>query len=287
MLLITAPTSTIGSLLVDELLAQGAPLRVIARDPSKVRAGVEVAAGSHGDPAAIGRACEGVDAVFWLSPNLPGAETADDSFANFARPAVEAFKRHGVKRVVGISALGHGTPQAENAGLVTATHRLDDLIAGSGVAYRAVACPSFMHNLLNHVESIKQGTFYMTIDPGLKAPTVAAADIAATCARLLLDDTWTGNGQVACLGPEDLSPADWARIISESIGSEVRYQQVSSESLVERMTGFGYSPAMAKGMAEMFDAKNAGLDNVEPRTPENSTPTTFRQWCQEVLLPAL
>jgi hypothetical protein len=34
-------------------------------------------------------------------------------------------------------------------------------------------------------------------------------------------------------------------------------------------------------------AKNDGLDNAEPRTPENSTPTSFRQWCAEVLSPAL
>ena len=30
-----------------------------------------------------------------------------------------------------------------------------------------------------------------------------------------------------------------------------------------------------------------GLDNVEPRTPQNTTPTTFRQWCEEVLTPAV
>jgi hypothetical protein len=40
-------------------------------------------------------------------------------------------------------------------------------------------------------------------------------------------------------------------------------------------------------MAEMAAAKNAGLDNAVPRTPENTTPTTFRQWCEEVLEPAV
>jgi hypothetical protein len=37
---------------------------------------------------------------------------------------------------------------------------------------------------------------------------------------------------------------------------------------------------------EMHAAKNQGLDNSEPRTPENTTPTSFRQWCEEVLKPA-
>jgi hypothetical protein len=33
-------------------------------------------------------------------------------------------------------------------------------------------------------------------------------------------------------------------------------------------------------------AKNDGLGNAESRTPENTTPTSFRQWCEGVLTPA-
>jgi hypothetical protein len=38
---------------------------------------------------------------------------------------------------------------------------------------------------------------------------------------------------------------------------------------------------------DMAAAKNQGLDNAVRRTPENSTPTSFRQWCEEVLKPAV
>ena len=31
----------------------------------------------------------------------------------------------------------------------------------------------------------------------------------------------------------------------------------------------------------------ASTHNAEPRTPESTTPTTFRQWCEEVLKPAV
>jgi hypothetical protein len=37
----------------------------------------------------------------------------------------------------------------------------------------------------------------------------------------------------------------------------------------------------------MMAAKERGLDNGEPRTLEATTPTTFRQWCGEVLKPAV
>jgi len=49
----------------------------------------------------------------------------------------------------------------------------------------------------------------------------------------------------------------------------------------------GSSEAMTSGMVEMMIAKDRGLDNAEPRTPESSTPTSFRQWCTEVLKPAV
>ncbi|GAA1883746.1 NAD(P)H-binding protein [Streptantibioticus ferralitis] len=292
MLVITAPTSTIGRQLVDALLDLGAPLRLVARDPSRlapeVRERAEVVEGSHSDAAVIDRACEGAEAVFWLAPDDPAAPSTEAAYVDFTRPACEAFARHGVKRVVGISVLGRGTPMAGHAGLVTASLAMNDLIAASGVAYRAVSCPSFMHNLLHQVGAIKdQGKFFMMIDPDLKSPTVATRDIAATAARLLLDDSWKGSGQVACLGPEDLSPNEMAQIISEVLGTEISYRQIPGAAFKERLTGFGMTDAMAQGMVDMFDAKNQGLDNAEPRTPESTTPTTFRQWCEEVLKPAV
>ncbi|MEV0276619.1 NAD(P)H-binding protein [Streptomyces sp. NPDC050610] len=294
MIVITAPTSTIGRVLVDDLLARGTRLRLVARDPSRLapevreHAGVEVVQGSHGDPAVIDQACAGAEAVFWLAPDDPSAPSLEAAYADFTRPAADAFARHGVKRVVGISALGRGTALVERAGLVAASLAMGDLIAASGVAYRAVVCPSFMHNLLNHATAIKEkGMFFMMSAPDLKSPTVATRDIADTAARLLLDSSWSGAGQVPCLGPEDLSPNDMARIISEVLGKEIGYQQIPGAALKDRLTGFGMTDAMAQGMVDMFDAKNQGLDLAEPRTAESTTPTTFRQWCEEVLKPAV
>ncbi len=74
-----------------------------------------------------------------------------------------------------------------------------------------------------------------------------------------------------------------AEIISEVLGKEVRFQQTTFEDYKDRFVGFGMSEAMAQGMTDMAAAKNQGLDNVVQRTPENTTPTSFREWCEEVL----
>ena len=44
---------------------------------------------------------------------------------------------------------------------------------------------------------------------------------------------------------------------------------------------------MAQGMIDMMDAIKAGIYSGYPRTAENTTPTSFRQWCEEVLKPAV
>jgi len=47
------------------------------------------------------------------------------------------------------------------------------------------------------------------------------------------------------------------------------------------------SDAMAQGMLDMAVAKDNGLDNAEPRTPQSTIPTSFRQWCEDVLKPVV
>jgi uncharacterized protein YbjT (DUF2867 family) len=292
MIVITTPAGGIGHQVLENLLDSGEHLRLVARDRSGIaadtRPGVEVVEGSHGDPAVVDKAFDGADAVFWLTPPDPRAGSVEAAYTGFTRPAAEAFRKYGVKRVVGVSALGRGTPWAAHAGYVTASLAMDDLIAGTGVAYRALTNPSFMDNIAAQAAAIKnQGMFFSPIDGDRKLPSVATRDIAAAASRLLLDDRWSGVGEVPLLGPEDLSFNDMARIISEVLGRQVRFQQIPFAAYKDRFVGFGLSDAMAQGMTDMAWAKNEGLDNAVERTPENSTPTSFRQWCEAVLKPAV
>ena len=51
--------------------------------------------------------------------------------------------------------------------------------------------------------------------------------------------------------------------------------------------GGGMSEGMTQAVIDMTVAKNEGMDNMEPRTPQSTTPTSFHQWCEEVLKPAV
>jgi uncharacterized protein YbjT (DUF2867 family) len=296
MIVITTPTGDIGSQVLSTLLecapARGEDLRVIVRDPARlsaaVRDRVDVVTGSHADADVVDRAFGGADAAFWIVPPDAQAPSLQVAYSGFTQAAAKAFTAHGVGHVVGVSAIGRGTPAAGHAGLVTASLEMDDLIASTGAAYRALANPSFMDNLLREVDSIRdEGVFTDTAAAGRKAPAVATRDIAAAAARLLLDRSWTGSGSVPVLGPEDLSPDDMARIMTEVLGRPVRYQRQSLEDFGAALASYGIGDAFVQGMVDMMRAKDEGLDDGVPRTPETASPTTFRQWCEDVLKPAV
>lgn len=289
MIVLTTPTGDIGSQVLSALLEKDENLRVVVRDPAKLPAGVrdrvDVVTGSHGDPDVVDRALAGADAVFWLVPPNSQAPSLTDAFSGFTEAAAKRFTDVG--HVVGVSALGRSTPVAGQAGLVTASLAVDDLIADTGVAYRALANPSFMDNTLRQVDSIRDGVFTGTATPDRKAPAAATADIAAAAARLLTDRSWTGADSVAVLGPEDISPNDMAATMSDVLGRSIRYEHRSLDQLAAGLAGAGMSDAFVQGYVDMMRAKDNGLDDGVPRTPETRSPTSFRQWCERVLRPVV
>src|SRR5467141_2968272 len=125
MIVVTTPTGSIGRQVLENILDGGQSIRVIARDPSglprQVLDRVDVVEGSHGNIDVVNKAFAGADSVFWLCPPNPRAESVEAAYVDFTRPAADAIRSKGVKRVVAVSALGRGTAMARNAGYVTAS----------------------------------------------------------------------------------------------------------------------------------------------------------------------
>lgn len=288
MIVICTPTSQIGRQLLVNLLDSGAPIRVITRDPSRLapqsHGRVEVVQGSLTDVDVVTEAFADADSVFWLLPSDPTATNLEERTLEFTRPLCEAVTKRNVKRLVYVGGLGHKeVTDADSTGRV-----MDELIEKTGVSYRTLRMPAFMENLLWQVEPIKhQGMFFYPISGDRKLPTCSSRDIAAVAARLLLDDSWSGQDYVPILGPEDLSYNDEAQIMSEVLQRPIRYQQVPAEAYKATLMQQGQTEASAQWLVDLLTAIDGGLYNAEPRTPESTTPTSFRQWCEEVLKPAV
>jgi hypothetical protein len=90
------------------------------------------------------------------------------------------------------------------------------------------------------------------------------------------------------LGPLDLSHNDIAQIMSEVLDKPVRFRQFAAdETFKARLLQSGRSEAMTQGYLDMWTAYDQGLTTDEPRTPEGTTPTSFRQWYEDVLGPTV
>jgi uncharacterized protein YbjT (DUF2867 family) len=286
---VTTPTGQIGSQVVANLLAAGEPVRVIVRNPDKlpreIFEEVEVVQGSSDDEKVLMQALEGAESLFLVIP--PSFKTTDcfEYTMSFTLPAIKAAKKHAVKRIVSVSGICHDVDF--EAGPVTAAYTKDAAIERAGIDHRAVWCPGFMENMLNQVMPLRsQGKFFLPCAPDVKLPLVCTRDIAESGTALLLDRSWSGPGGLAVLGPEDLTWNEVAGILTDLLGKKISYQQISGEDYKAQLVSHGASKEFAQDLLDMFIAKDNGLD-AEPRTKENTTRTSFREWAKEELLPAM
>ncbi|NUP67463.1 MAG: NAD(P)H-binding protein [Nonomuraea sp.] len=289
MIVITAPTGQIGSKLVATLLQRSEPVRLIVRDPGRLPADVreraEIVVGSHRDRDVLDRALQGADALFWLMPAAATASSPYEAYVTASVPGADAVVRHAVPRVVIVSALGRGSQIY--AGHVSASHAMEDLFRSTGAHVRALALPTFMDNLLRQTATIRNGVVSGTLPADFTMPWIATKDIAALAATYLLDHTWTGQDSVEVLGGDDLSYHDIADILTDVLGTPVRFRSGDRAAVKQFLIGRGFSEAMAQSMMDMDLAGERGINNITPRTPGHTTPTTFREFAEETIKPAM
>jgi nucleoside-diphosphate-sugar epimerase len=105
MILVTGAAGGLGARLVQALAGRGLPVRglVLPGDPLRLRldgVACEIAPGDLGDPAALARACQGVELIYHLAAVILSADPAvfgrvnRDGTANLVRAAARAGVRH-------------------------------------------------------------------------------------------------------------------------------------------------------------------------------------------------
>jgi uncharacterized protein YbjT (DUF2867 family) len=132
------------------------------------------------------------------------------------------------------------------------------------------------------------GLFGHALLPDLKLPMVATRDVGDYAAQRLLDLDFSGKETRELLGERDLSMTEVTAAIARGIGEpDLRYQQFSYDQVRQVLTQAGFSSKKADVYIEMFEAINAGLLAAqESRSTQNSTPTSFEKFVQDVFVPA-
>jgi uncharacterized protein YbjT (DUF2867 family) len=290
-ILITTPTGNIGKRIVRELLAPEFSVRVITRDPARlpaeVRAQVEVVRGSMDDVAAMQRALDGVEAMFFCVPTESIHETnVQAHYERFALVAAQAIRATGTPRVVTISAVGKN--QARQAGPISALHAMEDILNESGAAIRHLRCGAFMENFLWQTAAmIDRGVLSYPLPGHIAIPLVAATDVADVALRWLVRRDWSGVAGVAVPGPEALSYNQAAAILERVLERPVRYQELAANAYVQSLVSHGASTEYAQSMIAMFAELAQGIARAEPHTFDTTTSTKLSDWARTELLPLI
>src|ERR1700751_2968831 len=288
MYVILGASGNSGSIIADSLLSKGKKVRVVGRDAGRlqrfVRQGAEAFTGDVSDAAALAKAFTGARAAYLLLPPITSREDQERESDAIAK----AVTKSGLRYAVYLSSYGAHVP--EGTGPVTGLHSSEQKLNAIGDLHVLhLRAAYFMENNLAAISMIQEtGIFGHALLPDLKLPMMATRDVGNYAAQRLLDLDFSGKQTRELLGERDLSMAEATTIIARGIGKpDLRYEQFPYDQVQQVLEQMGMPPKKAAVYIEMFKAINAGvLAAQEPRSPENSTSTSFEQFVQDVFAPA-
>jgi uncharacterized protein YbjT (DUF2867 family) len=274
-----------GSVVADFLLSKGEKVRVVGRDAGRLQRfvdkGAEAFMADLSDGAAITKAFSGARAAYLLLPPVKSREVQERESDAIAK----AVKESGLRYAVHLSSYGAQVPQ--NTGPLVGLHASEEkLNAISGLSALHLRAGYFMENNLVAIGMIHgMGLVGNALLPDVKLPMIATRDVGNYAAQRLLHLDFSGKQSRELLGERDLSMTEVTAVIARGIGKpDLRYQQLSYDQVQQALIDLGVPPKGAALYVEMYKAINEVVVPLEPRSPENTTPTSFESFVQDVFV---
>ncbi len=227
-ILVTGGTGNVGRLVVKELLARGAEVRILARkQPSEgtLPAGVEVALGDMLNPVSLEQAMQGVDKLFLLNAVVPDELT-------------QALIGYGVARRVGIKHLTYVSvfkvEQFRDVPHFASKLAVENALREFDVPYTILRPGYYIQNDLMLKDAIRgAGIYPMPIG----VAGICAADVRDIAEAAALSLTQEGHeGQTYdIVSPTLISGPGNAETWSKLLGKEVRYTGHNFDQWEEQM----------------------------------------------------
>jgi uncharacterized protein YbjT (DUF2867 family) len=265
---------------------KGEKVRVVGRDAGRLQRfvdkGAEAFTADLSDAAAITKAFSGARAAYLLLPPVKSREVQERESDAIAK----AVKESGLRYAVHLSSYGAQVP--ENTGPLVGLHASEEkLNAISGLSALHLRAGYFMENNLAAIGMIHgMGLVGNALLPDVKLPMIATRDVGNYAAQRLLHLDFSGKQTRELLGERDLSMTEVTAVIARGIGKpDLRYQQLSYDQVQQALIDLGVPPKGAALYVEMYKAINEQVVvPLEPRSPENTTPTSFESFVQDVFV---
>jgi NAD(P)H dehydrogenase (quinone) len=225
---VTGATGVLGGQVARHLADNGVAQRLVARDPSRLPelAGAQVARAAYHEGEAMRRALDGVRTLLLVS----GSEARDRLEQH--RTAIDAAVAAGVERVVYTSFLG-AAPDATFTFARDHYHTEEHLRA---VGLRMVSLRDSLYtDVLPYF--VSGGVIRGPAGDGRFAP-VTRGDIADVAVTVLLEEQYDG-ATFDVTGPELVSMADIAAMLTEVLEEPVRYEAETLEEAYASRASFG------------------------------------------------
>ena len=285
-------TGNIGSVITKVLLEKGEQVRVVGRNAGKlqkyVQKGAEAVVGDVSDEAAMTQALSGARAAFLMIPPDPASPDYRAEQDRISDSIAAAVKKSALQYAVNLSSFG---AQAETGtGPISGLHRFEkklNAIEKLNVLHLRPAY--FLENHLNSINMIQMmGMIGGALKADLRMPQIATRDIGAFAAERLLKLDFNTKQTHELLGQRDLSMNDVAAVIARTIGiADLRYAQFPYEQVEQFLLQMGTPAKTASYFTEMFRGINEGVVvATEPRSAENTTPTSIETFVNDVFAPA-
>ena len=236
MILITT-AGKVGAEAARLLAAQGEPVRVLVRNPGKVaalsQAGIEVVEGDLEAPASIDAAMRDASSVILVSLAIPNQELN----------VVDSAVRADVDDVVKITSKASAdSPIARRRGQTA----IEDGLIASGLGYTLLRNNVYMQNFLMLAPAIaKTSSFGADTGKG-RAGLIDSRDVAAVAAQIATNPAPHHDKTYWPTGPESLSYADAAAILSQVLGRPIAFHPLSDEEQKQAMVSVGVPEHIAQ-----------------------------------------
>jgi uncharacterized protein YbjT (DUF2867 family) len=255
-LAVTGATGGLGGMVARELADAGFAQRLLVRDPSRAPDLEQAAAAvcSYGDADAARRALEGVRVLFMVS----AAEAEDRLQQHFA--FVDAAAGAGVEHVVYTSFYG-AAPDATFT-LARDHYATEERIRSSGMDYTFLRDNFYLDFLPLMTDD--QGVIRGPAGDGVFSG-VAREDIARSAVAVLRDPAIHKGKTYQLTGPEELTMARAAEIISEGTGRNVTYQAETLEEAYASRAPYNAPKWQVDAWVSTYTAMAAGeMAGVSP-----------------------
>jgi uncharacterized protein YbjT (DUF2867 family) len=281
-----------GHIVAKTLLAGGKKVRVVGRNPEHLQKltahGAEAVAADGSDASALTKAFQDADSAYVLLPPDIGNKDFRGYQDRVTDAIIAAIKNAVVKNVVVLSSIGADKPSGTGpvVGLYNLEQKLNQIDGLNALYLRA---GYFMENTLPQAGAIRHtGSVIGPLRRDLKLPMIATVDIGEAAADALLRLDFHGKQTRELQGHRDLDYTEATSIIGKAIGQpSLGYVHAPNEQLRPALTQMGMSENFADLLLEMAGALNSGyMKAQEPRSPANSTPTSFEAFVNEQFVPA-